>query len=59
MAQVQKPSLLKAELTLEDSFPQSQSRGCKSTGYELPQPHLETEVKLYKSYHIKIQIHDK
>ena len=29
-----------AELTLEDNFPQSQSQGCRSTGYELPQPHL-------------------
>ena len=38
-------ALAKTELTLEDNFPQSQSRGCRSTGYELPQLLLETDVK--------------
>ena len=43
-----------AELTLEDNFPQSQSQGCRSTGYELPQPHLNWVS--YSRYIIKFYI---
>ena len=50
-----------AELTLEDNFPQSQSQGCRSTGYELPQPHLNwvsysRYIKFYTWYVDQIMI---